>query len=83
MNLIDANYMMKYKGYSAKIEYDDECAIFRGSVIHPNDFITFHGNTIDELKQSFRDSIDVYIEYCEEEKWDLSGFADEPNQQTR
>jgi predicted HicB family RNase H-like nuclease len=58
---------MKYKGYSAKIEYDDECNIFRGEIIGINDFITFHGDSVDELKQSFKDSIDVYLEYCEEQ----------------
>ncbi len=60
------NKPMIYQGYTAKIEYDAEVEAFLGEVIDLNDIITFSGNSVDELKQSFKDSVDAYIEYCEQ-----------------
>ncbi len=57
---------MTYKGYTAKIEYDAECDCFLGEVLDLNDIITFSGSSPDELKQALKDSVDAYIEYCED-----------------
>ena len=56
--------MMEYKGYFAKIEFDDDASIFHGEVINLRDVITFEGETVKELKQAFRDSIDDYLDFC-------------------
>ena len=48
--------MMEYKGYFAKVEFDDEASIFYGEVINLRDVITFQGQAVDELRQAFRDS---------------------------
>ena len=58
--------MMEYKGYFAKVEFDDETDIFHGEVINLRDVVTFQGQTVDELHQAFRDSIDDYLEFCAE-----------------
>ena len=58
--------MMEYKGYFAKVEFDDETDIFHGEVINLRDVVTFQGQIVDELHQSFRDSIDDYLEFCAE-----------------
>ena len=58
--------MMEYKGYFAKVEFDDETDIFHGEVINLRDVVTFQGQTVDELHQAFRDSIDDYLEFCTE-----------------
>ena len=50
---------MKYKGYSASIEYSDEDECLVGRVIGINDIVTFHGERVDE-------SIDFYLESCRE-----------------
>ena len=57
---------MTYMGYTAKFEYDDECETFLGEVIDLNDIITFQGNSVDELRLAFHESVDAYIEYCAE-----------------
>lgn len=59
--------MIKYKGYIGKIEFDDKHDIFHGNVININDVVTFEGKTTKELRKSFKDSIDVYIEFCKEQ----------------
>ncbi len=56
--------MMAYKGYYAKVEFDDEANILHGEVINLRDVITFEGQTVSEIRQAFRDSIDDYIAFC-------------------
>ncbi|MDF1591049.1 MAG: type II toxin-antitoxin system HicB family antitoxin [Desulfobacterales bacterium] len=57
---------MEYKGYFAKVEFDDEANIFHGEVINLRDVITFEGGTVDELRKAFHDSVDDYLEFCAE-----------------
>ena len=58
--------MMEYKGYIAKVEFDDEAEVFHGEVINLRDVITFEGDTVDKLKQSFADSVEDYLAFCAE-----------------
>ena len=52
---------MKYKGYEAVIEYDEEDRLFFGRVINIEDVIVFDGLSVDELEQSFQQVIDEYL----------------------
>jgi len=56
--------MMEYKGYFAKVEFDDDADIFHGEIINLRDVITFEGETAKEIKQAFQDSVDDYLEFC-------------------
>ena len=56
--------MMEYKGYFGKVEFDDEANIFHGEVINLRDVVTFQGETVKELRQAFRESVDDYLEFC-------------------
>lgn len=56
--------MMEYKGYIGKVEFDDEAPIFHGEVINTRDVITFQGESVGELTQAFRDSVDDYLDFC-------------------
>ena len=58
--------MMKYKGYLAHIEFDDEANIFYGEVINTRNVITFQGQTVAELKKAFEDSVEDYLAFCSE-----------------
>ncbi len=57
------NVMLHYKGYTGKVELDEEAAIFHDEVIDIKDVITFQGKSVDELERAFRDSIDDYLEF--------------------
>ena len=57
---------MEYKGYFVKVEFDDDADIFHGEVINLRDVITFEGETVEELRQALRDSIDDYLNFCAE-----------------
>ena len=59
-----SNSLMTYNNYHAQIQYDSEDNIFYGSVIGTNDRIGFHGSTVDELRERFKNTIDEYIELC-------------------
>ena len=58
--------MMEYKGYFAKVEFDDEANTFHGEVINLRDVITFEGETVDELRKAFNDSVEDYLAFCTE-----------------
>lgn len=58
--------MLKYKGYTGHVEYDDEAGIFHGDVLDLRDVITFQGKSVEEVERSFRESIDDYLTFCEE-----------------
>ncbi|MCU7917504.1 MAG: type II toxin-antitoxin system HicB family antitoxin [Candidatus Thiodiazotropha sp. (ex Epidulcina cf. delphinae)] len=57
--------MMKYKGYIARIEFDEEDRIFVGRLAGIDDIVSFHGTTVDELEKAFHKSVDHYIEVSE------------------
>ena len=57
---------MEYKGYFSKVEFDDEANIFHGEVINLRDVITFEGETVNELRKAFNDSVEDYLEFCDE-----------------
>jgi len=56
--------MMKYKSYTAKIEFDDDAVIFHGEVLGINAVITFQAKDAESLKIAFKDSVDDYLEWC-------------------
>ena len=58
--------MMEYKGYIAKVEFDDEAGVFHGEVINTRDVITFQGASVRELKLAFQESVDDYLAFCAE-----------------
>ena len=58
---------MEYKGYVAKIEYDEDAEIFSGMVINTRDIITFQGESVGELRKAFEDSVEDYLSWCEED----------------
>jgi len=58
--------MMNYKGYIGKVDYDDEAGLFHGEVVNLRDVITFAGETVQELRQAFQESVEDYLAFCAE-----------------
>jgi len=58
--------MMEHKGYTGKVEYDDEAGGFHGEVLGTRDVITFQGESVPELKSAFEGSVDDYLAFCEQ-----------------
>lgn len=57
---------MEYKGYTARVAFDEEAQIFHGEVINTRDVITFQGESVQELQCEFKNSVDDYLEFCAE-----------------
>jgi len=55
---------MNYKGYTARIEYDDEDGIFFGRIAGISDGVGFHAETVEDLRAAFHDAVEDYIETC-------------------
>ncbi len=55
---------MKYKEYTAIIDYDEDLKTFHGRVIAVKDVINFYGSTPTELEKEFKKSVDNYLEFC-------------------
>lgn len=57
---------MKYKGYEAAVQFDEDANIFHGEVINTRDVITFQGTSVKELKKAFKKSVEDYLAFCKE-----------------
>ena len=55
---------MTYKGYTARIEYDDTDRIFVGRLAGMRDIVGFHASTVDALESAFHESVDDYVQAC-------------------
>jgi len=55
---------MKYKGYSAHIEYSDEDSCFVGHIAGIRDIVGFHGAAVSELRFAFEEAVRDYLETC-------------------
>ena len=55
---------MTYKGYAARISYDDEDAIFTGRIAGIRDGVGFHADTVERLREAFHEAVEDYIETC-------------------
>jgi len=58
------NNVMTYKGYSARIEYDDADGILFGQVAGIRDGVGFHADNVEGLRAAFHDAVDDYLETC-------------------
>ncbi|MDI9777533.1 type II toxin-antitoxin system HicB family antitoxin [Pseudomonas putida] len=58
---------MRYKGYAARIEYDERDDIFVGRVLGMRDIISFHASSVSELHEAFRQALEDYLADCAEQ----------------
>lgn len=57
---------MKYGDYVGTVEFDIDNKRLFGRVVGISDKISYEGNTLGELENDFKESIDDYIEFCKE-----------------
>ena len=56
--------VMICKGYSARIDYDDEDGIFTGRLAGIRDGVGFHADTVEGLRAAFHEAVADYLETC-------------------
>lgn len=59
--------LLEYKGYVARVDVDLEAKALHGRVLGMRDVLSFYGATFDELERNFRETVDEYVAWCEEE----------------
>ena len=55
---------MTYKGYAARIEYDDDDGVFTGQIAGIRDGVGFHAESVEGLRQAFHEAVEDYFETC-------------------
>lgn len=55
---------LTYKGYFGTVNFNSDDEVFYGKVFGINDLINFEGSSVKELKESFEESLDDYLDTC-------------------
>jgi predicted HicB family RNase H-like nuclease len=58
---------MTHKGYTARVEYDERDDIFVGRILGIRSIISFHGETVTELKSEFEHAVKEYLADCKKQ----------------
>ena len=60
------NNVLVYKGHYATVHYSASDDVFFGKILDINDLISFEGASVNELKKSFKEAVEDYLETCME-----------------
>ena len=55
---------MSYKGFHARVGFDENDEIFTGRISGIQDIVGFHGDSVTSLKAAFHEAVDDYLETC-------------------
>jgi predicted HicB family RNase H-like nuclease len=58
--------ILTYKNYFASVQFSAEDELFHGKVLAIDDLVSFEGASVKELKKAFHESVDDYLETCEQ-----------------
>jgi len=58
---------MNHKGYTARVDFDERDGIFVGRVLGLHTMISFHGETVAELRSAFETAIEEFLKDCKEQ----------------
>lgn len=62
---------LTYKDYIGSVHFNAEDEIFFGRIEGIDDLISFEGNTVNELKDSFEEAVNDYVKLCKEAGKDM------------
>jgi predicted HicB family RNase H-like nuclease len=57
---------LQYKGYVASIHFSTADKVFYGELLGIDDLVSFEGMSEEELKRSFIEAVDDYLEMCKQ-----------------
>ena len=57
---------VEYKGYIAEVGFSPEDEVFYGKIFGLNDLVTFEADSAKELRNSFIEAVEDYLETCAE-----------------
>ena len=57
---------MRYRGYTARVEFDEDEGVLHGRVLGIRHVVTFEASSVNELEEEFHHSVDEYLLLCGE-----------------
>lgn len=60
------NDIIQYQNYYASVQFSAVDEVFYGKILGINDLVSFEGSSVKELKDSFKEAVEDYIETCAE-----------------
>lgn len=67
------NYL-KHKDYYGSVEFSADDNTLYGKIIGINDLVTYEAESVNELKTSFKEAVEDYLETCKELKKEPNKF---------
>lgn len=64
------NKLLSYKDYLGTVEYSLNDKVFFGEVLGIKSLLSYQGNTIEELEEDFKETIEDYLDLCSRKKWE-------------
>ena len=58
--------LLKHKGYYGSVEFSAEDNCLFGQIQFINALVTYEGESVAEIEQSFKDSVEDYIKMCKQ-----------------
>lgn len=55
---------LEYNKFIGSVNFSEDDDVFFGKIEGINALITFEGQTVDELKEAFKEAVTDYIEFC-------------------
>ena len=57
---------LTYKEYTAQIVYSEEDRCYIGDLVGIRDIVSFHGDSLEEIRAVFEESVEDYLLTCQE-----------------
>ena len=57
---------LEHQGFYGIVDYSSEDEVFHGKIVGINDLITFEGDSVASLKNSFIEAVEDYVALCQE-----------------
>ena len=56
---------LTYKGFTGSVEYNSDDHVLFGKVLFIDSLLMYHGSSVEEIEQAFKNAIDTYLLHCE------------------
>ena len=56
----------EYQGFRGNVEFSPEDGCLIGRVAGINDVVSYEGESVSEIEQSFHDAVDTYLDLCKD-----------------
>lgn len=56
--------MLKYKGYTTRVEYSVEDQVLHGKIEGISDLVDFESDSLSEIENAFHSAVDDYLDFC-------------------